>query len=177
MTQSTETATALREALNFVGGEWAAAAGGATFDVATRSPATPSSAPPRARETTRAARSRPPRTRSPRWAATPPGARQQIFLRAADILENRRDQVVELLARENGSTFGFGMFQMFFTPGLLRQAAGSAYGPVGEVIPSDIPGAMAMGLRQPVGVVGAIAPWNAALILSSALDHGASRPR
>ena len=41
-----------------------------------------------------------------------------------------------------------------------------AYAPVGEVIPSDIPGAMAMGLRQPVGVVGAIAPWNAALILS-----------
>ena len=58
------------------------------------------------------------------------------------------------------------MFQMHFTPGLLRQAAGSAYGPVGEVIPSDVPGAMAMGLRQPVGVVGAIAPWNAALILS-----------
>ena len=58
------------------------------------------------------------------------------------------------------------MFQMHFTPGLLRQAAGSAYAPVGEVIPSDIPGAMAMGLRQPVGVVGAIAPWNAALILS-----------
>ena len=74
--------------------------------------------------------------------------------------------MVELLARETGSTFGFGMFQMFFTPGLLRQAAGSAYAPVGEVIPSDIPGAMAMGLRQPVGVVGAIAPWNAALILS-----------
>ena len=64
------------------------------------------------------------------------------------------------------ATFGFGMFQMMFTPGLLRQAAGAAYAPVGEMIPSDIPGTMAMGVRQPVGVVGAIAPWNAALILS-----------
>src|SRR5439155_15089603 len=37
---------------------------------------------------------------------------------------------------------------------------------LGEVIPSDT-GAFAMGLRRPVGVVGAIAPWNAALILSA----------
>ena len=87
-------------------------------------------------------------------------------MRAADILESRRDEIVELLARETGCSFGFGMFQMGFTPGLLRQAAGAAYTPVGEVIPSDLPGAFAMGIRQPVGVVGAIAPWNAALILS-----------
>jgi hypothetical protein len=53
--------------------------------------------------------------------------------------------------------FGFGMFQMMFVPGLLRQAAGMAYRPIGEVIPSDLPGAFAMGIRRPVGVVGAIA--------------------
>jgi acyl-CoA reductase-like NAD-dependent aldehyde dehydrogenase len=53
-----------------------------------------------------------------------------------------------------------------FTPGLLRQAAGSVYAPTGDVIPSDLPGVISMGLRQPVGVVAAIAPWNAALILS-----------
>ena len=102
----------------------------------------------------------------PEWAAAPPAVRQQVFLRAADILESRRDEIVGLLARETGCTFGFGMFQTIFTPGLLRQAAAVAYAPIGEVIPSDVPGAMAMGLRQPVGVVGAIAPWNAALILS-----------
>jgi acyl-CoA reductase-like NAD-dependent aldehyde dehydrogenase len=60
------------------------------------------------------------------------------------------------------------MFQMGFVPGLLRQAAGMAYSPIGEVIPSDVPGAFAMGIRRRVGVVGAIAPWNAALILSAA---------
>ena len=56
---------------------------------------------------------------------------------------------------------------MGFVPGLLRQAAGMAYSPIGEVIPSDVPGTFAMGIRRPVGVVGAIAPWNAALILSA----------
>ena len=58
------------------------------------------------------------------------------------------------------------MFQMGFTTGTLRQAANAGYQAVGEIIPSDLPGALAMGIRQPVGVVGAIAPWNAALILS-----------
>src|SRR4029077_7807928 len=102
----------------------------------------------------------------PGWAATPPAAKQAIFLRAADILESRQDEIVDLLARETGCTFGFGMFQMHFTLGLLRQAAAAAYQPIGEVIPSDMPGAFAMGVRQPCGVVGAIDPWDASLILS-----------
>jgi acyl-CoA reductase-like NAD-dependent aldehyde dehydrogenase len=58
------------------------------------------------------------------------------------------------------------MFQMHFVPNLLRQAAALAYAPLGEVLPSDT-GAFSMGIRRPVGVVGAIAPWNAALILSA----------
>ncbi len=82
------------------------------------------------------------------------------------MLESRQDEVVSLLARETGATFGFGMFQMHFVPGLFRQAAALAYAPIGEVIPSDT-GVFSMGLRRPVGVVGAIAPWNAALILSA----------
>jgi acyl-CoA reductase-like NAD-dependent aldehyde dehydrogenase len=58
------------------------------------------------------------------------------------------------------------MFQLGFVPGLFRQAAATPYQPIGTVIPSDT-GAFAMGIRRPVGVVGAIAPWNAALILSA----------
>src|SRR4029077_4228905 len=100
------------------------------------------------------------------WSQTPPAARQGIFLKAAEVLEARQDEVVSMLARETGCTFGFGMFQMPFVPGLFRQAAALAYAPLGEVLPSDT-GAFAMGLRRPVGVVGAIAPWNAALILSA----------
>ena len=116
--------------------------------------------------TTRAARSRPRRLRFRPGPRRRPRVRQGIFLRAADALEARRDEVVSLLARETGCTFGFGMFQMGFVPNLLRQAAALPYAPLGEVIPSDT-GAFAMGVRRPVGVVGAIAPWNAALILSA----------
>ena len=91
------------------------------------------------------------------WSKTPPAGRQRVFLKAADVLESRSQEVVSLLARETGSTFGFGMFQIGFVPNLLRQAAALAYAPIGEVIPSDM-GAFAMGLRRPVGVVGAVRP-------------------
>jgi acyl-CoA reductase-like NAD-dependent aldehyde dehydrogenase len=100
------------------------------------------------------------------WSHTPPAERQRLFLQAADILEGRSDDVASWLTRETGCTFGFAMFQLHFVPGLFRQAAALAYMPVGEIIPSDT-GAFAMGVRRPVGVVGAIAPWNAALILSA----------
>jgi acyl-CoA reductase-like NAD-dependent aldehyde dehydrogenase len=103
----------------------------------------------------------------PAWSQASPETRQAIFLKAADILESRGDEVVDLLARETGSTFGFAMFQLHFVAGLLRQAAAIPYAPIGQVLPTDTPGRMAMGIRQPVGVVGAIAPWNAAQILSA----------
>jgi acyl-CoA reductase-like NAD-dependent aldehyde dehydrogenase len=103
----------------------------------------------------------------PAWSQTPPVERQRIFLAAADLLERRGQAVVAMLADETGCSFGFGMFQIGFTTGLLRQTAGTAYAPIGQILPSDVPGSFAMGIRRPVGVVGAIAPWNAALILSA----------
>jgi acyl-CoA reductase-like NAD-dependent aldehyde dehydrogenase len=102
----------------------------------------------------------------PAWAALPPAAKQDLFLKAADSVRNRQQELVQLAGTETGATFGFGMFQTEFIIGLLRQAAGLVYAPIGTIIPSDMPGAFAMGLRQPVGVVGGLAPWNAPLILS-----------
>ncbi len=89
----------------------------------------------------------------PAWSETPPAARQQIFLKAADILEARGEEVVSWLTRETGATFGMAMFQLHFVPGLFRQAAALPYQSTGEIIPSDM-GAFSMGLRRPVGVVG-----------------------
>ncbi len=158
--------TGIKDYRQFVGGEWVNAAAGGTFDdhdpftgdVVARVPAGGREDARRAVEAAAAA--------FPAWAETPPAVRQGIFLKAADVLEARQDEVVSLLARETGCTFGFAMFQTHFVPNLLRQAAALPYAPVGEVIPSDT-GVFSMGLRRPVGVVGAIAPWNAALILSA----------
>lgn len=102
----------------------------------------------------------------PAWSATLPVERQALFLKAADILEKKRDDLVEVLADETGGTFGWAMFQSMFTPGLLREAASQVHQAIGEIMPADIPGALYMTFRQPVGVVAGIAPWNAPLILS-----------
>ena len=151
----------------YIGGKWVEASNGETFeDLDPYTGDVTATVPAGTRGDARAAIDA--ATSSfPAWSKAAPAERQAVFLRAADILESRRDEVVALLAAETGSSFGFGMFQMGFVPGLFRQAAGIAYSPIGEILPSDMPGAMAMGLRRPVGVVGAIAPWNAALILSA----------
>ncbi len=165
--QEKRTPAGASQGRQFIGGEWVDAADGRTFEsldpftgeVVAEVAAGGREDAAHAVEAAQAA--------FPAWSQTPPAVRQGIFLKAADILEARQDEIVSLLARETGSTFGFGMFQAHvFVPGLLRQAAALAYAPLGEVIPSDT-GAFSMGLRRPVGVVGAIAPWNAALILSA----------
>src|SRR5256885_3936332 len=50
---------------------------------------------------------------------------------------------------------------------MLDDAAAKAYSVTGEVIPSDVPGLTAFGIRQPAGVVVGIAPWNAPVILGT----------
>src|SRR5216110_794620 len=158
--------TAPKEYRQFIGGKWVPASNGATYDdhdpfngdtVAT----IPASNREDARKAVEAAASA-----FPAWWKTPPGEKQRLFLKAADILERRQMEVVGLLASETGCTFGFGMFQTIFTPNLLRQVASLPYQPTGEILPADLPGAFYMGIRQPVGVVAGLAPWNAPLILS-----------
>jgi acyl-CoA reductase-like NAD-dependent aldehyde dehydrogenase len=158
--------TAAQEYRQFISGDWVVAADGATYedsdpftgDVVATAAAGGTEDARRAVEAAAAA--------FPAWSQTPPAERQRIFLKAADILEARQQEVVELLARETGASFGFGMFQSMFVPNLFRQAAALPYSPLGQLLPSDT-GAFAMGIRKPVGVVGALAPWNAALILSA----------
>src|SRR6266511_3658092 len=149
-----------------IGGQWTEASGGKTFD--DHDPFTGevvATVPAGSREDAKRAIDAAARA-SQGWAQSPPAERQRVFLKAADLLEARSDDVGSWLTRETGSTFGFSMFQLQFVAGLFRQAAALAYRPLGEIIPSDT-GAFAMGIRRPVGVVGAIAPWNAALILSA----------
>jgi acyl-CoA reductase-like NAD-dependent aldehyde dehydrogenase len=149
-----------------IGGRWTQASGGETFedhdpftgDVVANVPAGSRDDARRAIDAAADA--------FPTWSQAAPAERQRIFLKAADVLESRTEEVASWLTRETGSTFGFAMFQLQFVPGLFRQAAALGYQPVGEIIPSDT-GAFAMGIRRPAGVVGAIAPWNAALILSA----------
>jgi vanillin dehydrogenase len=99
------------------------------------------------------------------WSKTPPTKRRAILWKAADLLEARAKDVAKTITAETGGTFGWGMFNTFFACNILREAAASTTQLTGETIPSDIPGNIALSVRQPVGVVLGIAPWNAPMIL------------
>jgi vanillin dehydrogenase len=103
----------------------------------------------------------------PAWAATPPAQRRELLSAAAELLSERGREISATMTEETGSTFGWGMFNVHLATGMLREAAAQSYALVGEVIPSDVPGKMAMAVRQPVGVVVGIAPWNGPVILAT----------
>lgn len=101
----------------------------------------------------------------PAWGAMGPNARRAILNKAADALVARQDQFVAAMMGEIGATAGWAMFNLMLAAGMVREAAALTTQIGGEVIPSDKPGCLAMALREPVGVILGIAPWNAPIIL------------
>ena len=101
------------------------------------------------------------------WGRTLAAERELILQRSADVLEAARQEVVDLLIDEAGSTFGKSQFEVSFTVNMLRAVAGEARRIGGDVIPSDIPGMMSFAIRKPLGVVAGIAPFNFPLILAT----------
>jgi acyl-CoA reductase-like NAD-dependent aldehyde dehydrogenase len=150
----------------FIGGTWTDAAGGASFE--DRNPFTgevfahvaAGTRADAARAVAAAAEA------FPAWAATPPQERQRLLLRTADIVERRADDIRRVLAEETGGGSTFANFQLSWITKQLRQASGWAYLPSGEVIPSDMPGTVHMGIRRPLGVVAGFSPWNGANLLA-----------
>jgi acyl-CoA reductase-like NAD-dependent aldehyde dehydrogenase len=100
------------------------------------------------------------------WAATTPSEKRSFFLKGADILEKRKEEVALILAEETGSVMVFGIFQVLLGIEIFREAASQVHRVMGNIIPAELPGSFSMMLRQPAGVVGAISPWNAPLLLS-----------
>lgn len=101
----------------------------------------------------------------PAWSALGPNARRAALNKAAAALEARADQFVDAMMGEIGATEGWARFNLGLAAGMVREAAALTTQIGGEVIPSDKPGCIAMALREPVGVMLGIAPWNAPIIL------------
>jgi acyl-CoA reductase-like NAD-dependent aldehyde dehydrogenase len=101
----------------------------------------------------------------PKWAAMGPNARRGILMKAATALEARADEFVGAMMGEIGATKGWALFNLNLAVGMVREAAAITTQISGDVIPSDKPGCLAMALKEPVGVILGIAPWNAPIIL------------
>jgi 2-polyprenyl-6-methoxyphenol hydroxylase-like FAD-dependent oxidoreductase len=81
------------------------------------------------------------------WSHSAPGERRALLSKAADLMMDRQEEIAELLTEETGGVFGWGMFNVQLAAAMMREAAAQAYGLVGELIPSDVPGKLAMGVR------------------------------
>ncbi|NSZ60066.1 aldehyde dehydrogenase (plasmid) [Agrobacterium tumefaciens] len=99
------------------------------------------------------------------WSQTGPNLRRQLLLKAADSLLARKDDLIRLMQNEIGATSSWAGFNVVLAASMAREAASLTTQIVGETIPSDKPGCLAMTVREPVGVCLGIAPWNAPVIL------------
>ena len=99
------------------------------------------------------------------WAETSYIERARILRRAAEIYEAHRDEFGSWTQRETGAVHGKMHHEQNFTVQEIHNAATMPSQPYGSLVPSAQPGRLSMVRRIPVGVVGAITPWNSPSVL------------
>ncbi|RPB17342.1 aldehyde dehydrogenase [Morchella conica CCBAS932] len=101
----------------------------------------------------------------PKWAATKIVKRQQLLHKVADILDNEGSELRECLEIETAANGPWVDFNMSTAAELTRRVAGELAGIEGSVPDVQAPGRAAMIVKEPLGVVLAIIPWNAPIVL------------
>ena len=144
---------------NFIGGNWCDSTGGRVKDF---NPAdvhdvvaeAPSSTAAEAQACEAAARA------FPGWRQTPAPVRGQILYKVQRRMEERRQELAEALTREEGKTIAESRGEVQRAINVVEFFAGEARRITGETIPSELPNNFCYTLKQPVGPVAVITPWN-----------------
>lgn len=100
------------------------------------------------------------------WSVSLAAQREQLLLKAADCLEAMRDEAVELLISESGSTWKKAVQEVAGSAGILRTAAGECRRVSGEVFAPITKDNFSFSMRCPLGVVLGITPFNYPLLLA-----------
>jgi len=145
---------------NFIDGEWRDSKGGRVKDV---NPAdmddvvaeAPSSTAAEAAEACEAAA-----RAFEKWRGTPAPVRGQILYKVQRRMEERRQELAEALTREEGKTIGESRGEIQRAINVIEFFAGEARRITGETIPSELPNNFCYTIKQPVGPVAVITPWN-----------------
>src|SRR5712691_3027161 len=146
---------------NFIGGKWCESKGGETF--ASTNPAHTrevigyfqKSIAADVEDAVSAAAAA-----QPDWAATPPPERGEILLRTALLLEQHKEELAILMTREMGKILKETRGDVQTAIDVAKYMAGEGRRAEGETVPSALPNKFNMTIRQPVGIVGIITPWN-----------------
>lgn len=100
------------------------------------------------------------------WAGTNAYARRGIFERALRLVEEREQEIAEVIIAELGGTRLKAAFELHLVKEFLRESVNLALRPEGKIIPSPVDGKENRLYRVPVGVVGVISPFNFPFLLS-----------
>jgi alpha-ketoglutaric semialdehyde dehydrogenase len=158
MTSAPITSTLCR---NFINGQWVESRSKQTIE--RRNPAnlqevtsvSPMSSRDDMREAIRAAKAA-----FPGWRDTPAPVRGKILARAATLMEKQKDALARTLCREEGKTLKESLVEVQRSINILEFTAGEGRRMGGETVPSELAKTIAYTIKQPLGVVGAITPWN-----------------
>jgi aldehyde dehydrogenase (NAD+) len=152
---------------NYIGGEWVEASGGETFE--TRNPATGEvlGAFPRSsvEDVDRAVEAA--KEAYERWRLVPAPRRAEILFRVGQRFIDRKDELTELMVQEMGKVRAEAGGDVQEAIDMTYYMAGEGRRLFGQTTPSEMPDKFQMSIRMPVGVVGAITPWNFPIAIPS----------
>src|SRR3989449_7176929 len=144
----------------FINGKWVAADGGATFDVVNPADQTvvarvANGGGPEIQQAATAAHAA-----FGEWSRLAPKDRGRLLLRVQELMEERRDELARLVTLENGKPLEEAKKEVQFALGYFGWFAEEARRVSGEWIPSPQPSKRYWVLRQPIGPVAAVTPWD-----------------
>jgi acyl-CoA reductase-like NAD-dependent aldehyde dehydrogenase len=153
-------ATAVKTFKNSIGGEWVDAASGATFESVVPATGEPLGSFPRstADDVDRAVAAA--KAAYEEWRLVPAPERGSLLLRFAQLLERDKAELTELMSREMGKVLAEAGGDVQEAIDMSIYMAGEGRRLFGHTTPSELRDKFQMSVRMPVGVVGAITPWN-----------------
>ena len=151
---------------NFVGGEWVDAAGGETMEVVNPATGETIAEVPRAsaEDVDRAVQAA--KKALPEWLETTPGERAEMLLKLADALDEHADELAEIESRNVGKPLSYAKDELPVCSDNIRFFAGAARVLEGKSAGEYMRGYTSWLRREPIGIVGGIAPWNYPLMMA-----------
>jgi acyl-CoA reductase-like NAD-dependent aldehyde dehydrogenase len=159
--QSADRATAIPTYRLFIAGDWVESVSGRTFE--SRNPADGRDVVGHFQAGTAADVARAIRAAEvafPVWRAMPAPKRGEILYRFAALLGEHKERVARALTREMGKVLPEARGDVQEAIDIAFLMAGEGRRMFGDTVPSELPDKWAMSIRQPIGVVGVITPWN-----------------
>src|ERR671924_775522 len=151
---------------NFVGGEWVDAVEGGTAEIVNPSTGETIAEVPNGTEADVDRAVEAAKKALPDWLETTPGERAEALLKLADAIDEHADELAELESKNVGKPLSYAKDEMPVCADNLRFFAGAARVLEGKAAGEYMRGYTSFIRREPLGIVGGIAPWNYPLMMA-----------